>query len=424
MSTPNFCVEPYIKEKNILQLSLFYFGKKKRKTKTEVEWSDKNGEYSLKCNSAEYGVPGSLEQDVYTACMRIWVSQGMPRGGIYLNYLDIAKELKIAKPRGKTTEIKKSLLKLGSATYELWQCFVKADENGNRKIDTVFHLFDTVELFSKTKGKSNRFSRSRLVFPKIIQENLEKKYYQYLDMAWYRALPQGLPRRLYEYLEKRRYHSANGMFSISEKFICQWLPITDKNTTTRRKTMKKIAQSLIDKGYLLTYDFDKTKKLCRYKYSQKKAPGAEVAEEKVIDAKPSQPEANIEELMSLMKLKRISPKLRKTIIKYATTEGIDYVRTNIEYANEKAKRSYGGYLTGALKDDYGWEKRQKQQKKTRDDSVEKAVLAAIEAAGGTGKAKYQERRILFITPAGPAVEVEGENPVVSPWDDINPAEIT
>ena len=80
-----------------------------------------------------------------------------------------------------------------------------------------------------------------------------------------------MPRRLYEFLEKKRYLGVNGIFKIGEIYLCRWLPIRRKNVTLRRKTIKNTADTLINAGYLLGYEFDKTKKLCFFRYANKEA---------------------------------------------------------------------------------------------------------------------------------------------------------
>lgn len=278
-------IEPYAKENNLLQLALFYFGKGKPE-KTVVEWSDKKGRCELKCSCDEYGVPGSFEQDVYTATMRIWVKQKMPPT-IKLNYSDIARELDLKPPKDWVGKIKRALQRLAHARYELKQCFIEADSEGRRRIDTHFSLYDSASLFQYNKTNNKRQSQSQLVFPDVIAKNLEAKYYQFLEMTWYRRLPDGLPRRLYEYLEKQRYHQINGFFKISEEALCRWLPITDQNTTNRRKRLKKIADELVKAGYLSFYHFDLKKKQCIFQYAQPgPPPPEEVVEGKIGDVVP------------------------------------------------------------------------------------------------------------------------------------------
>lgn len=262
--------EKYAKEKNLIQLPMFFFGKKRPfPNSVSTVWSDEDGKYELHCNCS-LGVPGSLEQDTYAATMRIWVKRGMPLEGIEVTYSEIAEELNLD-PRSWNQKIKKSLEKLGQARYRLKKAFVKVDEDGNRKVDTHFSLFDTVILFTKDQSrKKQRNHKSRLVFPDIIKENLEAKFYQFLDMKLYKSIPGGLARRLYEYLAKKKYQSRQGCLVISEELICRWLPIKDNHTSNRRKRLKKIAYSLIKEGFLSKYEFCKNKKLCKYTFANSK----------------------------------------------------------------------------------------------------------------------------------------------------------
>ncbi len=377
-------IEPYAKENNLLQLSLFYFGKKRPcPTETTATWKDAKGdEYSLVCSS-RYGVPSSFEQDVYTACMRIWVKQGMDSRQIIVNYSDIARELNL-KPKNWVMHIKKALIVLGQARYHFKKCFIVPDENGSTQMDAQFSLFDTTLLFNAEKGKtgrSKRNSESFITFPEEIQHNLEKRYYQLLDMFVYKSLPSGLPRRLYEYLAKRKYHGINGVFKISEEAICRWLPIDDPNTTKRRARIKRISGNLIDIGYLEYYEFDKKKKMCLFKYSS-------ISEEKPRDDNPAdtvkdfvitveatpKPKAisestELERLISILRIKRVPKATKNTLAKHLNESGVDYVERNILYANEKAKSSYSNYLGKCLENDYAeaWSEEKEQKQDTLFD---------------------------------------------------------
>lgn len=435
--------ELYVKENNLIQLSLFDFGRKKQK-KTVVEWEDEKGSYSLKCVCDE-GVPGSREQDCYTAVMRIWVKQKMPKGGIELNYSDIARELKLKNINHSSVQIKNSLKKLGAARYQFAQCFVKADKKGRKKITTQFSLFDSTSLYEYERGKSKKNSNSLLIFPEIIKCNLEEKYYQCLDMVWYRNLPEGLPRRLYEYLEKRRYHGVNGIFRISEDALCRWLPIRDRNPTNRRKRLKAITKPLIEKGFLKKYEFEDTKKQCVFSYNEgvnetklssqqetrcrvnnleqsslivelilwlntipnfprqkineitclpslnKIYPRIKAQYEDRIknggcasidwvcgeflknnDSSENSEEKELEELLSRVKLGKISQKLRQKIKKYLSDNGYDYVKWNILYANKNAKQRYSSYLQRALEENWAEDyKEESEIQKKQSDEVQK-----------------------------------------------------
>ncbi len=398
-------LEPYLKDNNLLQLPVFYFGNRGVVCKKKVtKWEDDSGEYSLKC-VCDYGTPGALEQDVYTAIMRIWVKNGMKDKTIKVNYSQIAREMGL-KPTSWTGKIKKSLEKLAQARYEFSECFIVADEEGNKRISTHFSLFNKVVLFNKNKNNSRRNSESVLEFPDDILKNIESKYYQFLDMAWYRALPAGLPRRMYEFLAKRKYHSIGGVFIISEVAICRWLPIKDEHTTNRRKRLKKTANALIEAGYLLSYNIDTKKKQCYFEYAKEKE------EKEVITVETSPPKketklipesTELERLVSLLRLKRVPKATKNTLAKHLGESGSDYVERNILYANEKAKSSYSNYLGKCLDNDYAetWseEKEQKQdtlfdlneelkkkheeeeEKKKREAALDKLRIDFLDKAG-------------------------------------------
>lgn len=371
-------LEPYAKENNLLQLSLFYFGSKPPK-ETAIEWEDEKGSYRLSCSCSK-GVPGGLEQDVFTAAMRIWVKRGMTSDPIEVSYSDIARELNVS-PRDWNRKIKKSLGKLGQARYLFDECFIVADEDGNNRISTHFSLFDYSMLFSEDKDRNKKKGKSKLALAELVRKNLESKYYQYLDMVWYRALPSGLPRRLYEFLEKKRYLSKNHVFVIGEEPICRWLPIVCKtNPSMGRKTLAKTAKHLIEAGYLKAYSFDKKKKLCFFSYSDARTSPIE-GEENVIDiaTKETSPKkivpstlpelTELDRLVSLLRLKRVPKAIKNILAKHLKENGAAYVERNINYANEKAKTSYSNYLSMCLENDYAnaWQEEKDQKQETLFD---------------------------------------------------------
>ncbi len=381
--------EIYVKENNLAQLSLFNFGMRNFR-RTKVEWKDKNGEYELVCAVPEgddeiKGVPGAFEHDVYTAIMRIWVKGGMNGDTIDISYSQVARELYL-KPEHSATRIKMAIKTLAKCRYTFKHCFIRnyKDDTEENREEVVFSLFSEADIFEQKRGSKKKSSlkksKSTLVFPKQIVKNIETKYYQFLNMKWFRALPSGLPRRLYEFLEKKRYLSNNSVFAISEEKICMWLPIKTKHVTSRRKNLKKISDSLIKAGYLRYYYFNKTKKLCVFAYSDAKDP---VYPERVIDVEPEEvivketsfvrepipqilvESTELERLVSLIRLKRVGKATKNLLSKHLKENGSEYVERNILYANDKAKSSYSNYLGKCLANDYAevWheEKQSKQE---------------------------------------------------------------
>ena len=363
--------DSYVKENNLLQLALFNFSRYNIK-KTEIEWLDENdNECKLVCN-CDYGVPGSFEMDVYTATMRLWVRQGMPQDGLEVFYIEIARELQLFPEKSWIAHIKKSLKKLGMARYEFEKCFIEAESE--ERVTTHFSLYSETKLWDR---KSNNWSikKSKLYFPEQIRKNLEAKYYQFLDMEVYRSLPSGLPRRLYEYLVKRKRHRIKNVFTISETAICRWLPIHDKNASKRRQRLEKSADELIKINFLEAYEFDKKRRLCLFTYSNSK-PIFNNNFQKYEETAKAQENPLFQEFTDwLSSLKGFNEQRKQEILKLDQKETLTAypeIRERFEQASSQLSL---GWLYKALKERWTFtEKKEKQAELTREQREAKELF--------------------------------------------------
>lgn len=94
-----------------------------------------------------------------------------------------------------------------------------------------------------------------------------------------------------------------------------------------------------------------------------------------------------DELMALIPAShRTKRTVQATVTRYLIQEGYDYVGRNILYSNEKADKSYVGFLNNALKDDWGhdWVIEQPQQQN------KKKTLEVWERAGFPTEKAYSQ----------------------------------
>ncbi len=236
-----------------MQLPLFCF-KKNRQTKHkdkgyEITWTEDDRTCTLKCiGTYEYGIPGAFEQDVYAAILRIWVWQAMP-GYINITYTEIANTLNINNIHW-CSKIKNALLCLCTTRYLLTNCY--KTENGFSDKTMIVTLIEGATIQNETdQHKYKTKSSIILSFPQIIKDNLDKRYYQMLNLQLYKQLKPGHARRLYEYLEKRKNEIDDKThLKINEVKLIRWLLLEDKNKARRVKRIQALAQNLIDNGYL------------------------------------------------------------------------------------------------------------------------------------------------------------------------------
>lgn len=348
----------YCKEKNLLQLPLFYFEKTSKK-EIEISWEDEGYECKVTC-STNRELPGALEMDIFSACMRIWVKQGMSDDGVLIENTDIADELDL-NYRNWCTKIKNSILKLGAARYEFYRCFVDVKK---RKMTSIrqFCLFTTVQADEFEIEDKRKINKYKLIFAPQIKCNLEKRYYQWLDFDLYKRIETGVGRKLYEFLEKKRYQNKNQKFSISEDKIYRWIPITNVDIYQRRKTMKKGIASLVKHDYLKGAYLERG--LWVYEYA-KKIPKSKDQSYQVEEV--GQKDKQLDVLFS--EAKHLSDSMKKCISKHYSEKGFDYVLWNIRYANIRANKSYLTYLRRSLKEDWAVDWKETQIKEALDKKL-------------------------------------------------------
>ena len=139
---------------------------------------------------------------------------------------------------------------------------------------------------------------------------------------------------------------------------------------------------------------------------------------KVIEVGAEPKNENLESLLELVKLQRMPTSLKATIKQHYQCNGADYVRWNILYANEKAKRSYSAYLTGALENNWAEEYAGQKQAVQMIQSKKEEIRERIKEKGGPGRAQYGGVVIADVMDAGLII---GE--VVLPWRDVIVEEI-
>lgn len=120
--------------------------------------------------------------------------------------------------------------------------------------------------------------------------------------------------------------------------------------------------------------------------------------EETLPSKPSTAFANLNapESPVIDELLFLVPDLHKTkktvlsaILEYEKKQGREYVKRNILYSNERAGRSYAGFLANALKDDWGHDWQLEQQQATQKPAKKK-VQEIWERQGFKSQKEYDE----------------------------------
>lgn len=175
---------------------------------------------------------GMLEQDVFFACLLFLQKQD--RTCVYPK--DLAKALHLRDTRA----IAKSLQLLNDSEYLL---SLKDREYEAFKLLRVQHV-------GATRNKCYSFSLAEQLAEQIAHGTGETSYLQ-LDLQDYLRVPAGLTRRTWLYLQnKARVQKAGSRLEISADLLCTYLPIQNKETYGRNRTLTATLNQLRDIGFL------------------------------------------------------------------------------------------------------------------------------------------------------------------------------
>jgi len=207
-----------------------------------------------------------------------------------------------------------------------------------------------------------------------LQTIQDSRFFQLVNFEYYKALKRPVSRRLFEILIKSFEASNNwsiklanlGMtltprkeknrdvYYASAVLIAIKPAVREINKLSSDKELLKKANIKLDQAFFLDYKI----------YGEKQERVIEFTKREIENI----PEAN-QELERLLKLpKKKGRRVEEAIRKYYFQESSEYVKRNIEYANEKSNKQYSAHLCKALKDDWAIDY---QKQNPRDQAVQK-----------------------------------------------------
>ena len=258
-------------EGNILESPIFTLSDKNIGKKAEYQWQHKNKlgnviEKEKISIEAPKGLPISFDQDVFNAIMKIYNYQKETgeynKKEVHFTDYEIAKVLQIHFSGERLKRIRESYNRMVHTTIAFEKSFLESGE----KITRVVHLLANVEHYEKKKG-DREINITKVILDDILINSIERRYFKLIDFKKYIALPSGLPRRLYEYLEKKKYQKS--YFEIGIRKLAQRIPLKTKKPSQIKQYLdganeKLKEQKIIDgwkyKGDNIVYYFLKSER--------------------------------------------------------------------------------------------------------------------------------------------------------------------
>ena len=251
--------EHVLMEGNLLEYPIFSMQKRRiDKTTEEYVWQERNGsgevtiERKFKVDCVK-GVPNYFDMDVFNAIMRVYVKKGVvySKTEIHFTIYELMRELGLQVHDGRTVNrVRESLERMAKTNLHFENCFYAEKE----KITKIVHLVSRIEIYEKQKG-NRLINMIKVVLDDELVNSIERKYYKLIDFNIYKALTTGIPRRLYEYLEKKKYRK--NQFEIEIRKLARWIGLKTSKVSQLKELLGKANNELKEKRVIDKWKYKK-----------------------------------------------------------------------------------------------------------------------------------------------------------------------
>lgn len=251
--------EHVIMEGNLLEYPIFSMQKRRvDRTIEEYVWEERNGageitgerRFKVECTR---GVPNYFDMDVFNGIMRVYVKKGgvYKKTEIHFTIYELMRELELPVHDGeKVNRVRESLERMAKTNLHFENSFYAEKE----KITKIVHLISRIEIYEKQKG-NRPINMIKVVLDDELVNSIERKYYKLIDFTIYKALATGIPRRLYEYLEKKKYKK--NQFEIDIKKLARWMGLKTSKISQLKELLGKANNELKEKGVIDKWKYQK-----------------------------------------------------------------------------------------------------------------------------------------------------------------------
>jgi len=246
-------------EGNLLEYPIFSMQKRRvDRTTEEYVWQEKNGagevtserKFKVDCTK---GVPNYFDMDVFNGIMGVYVKKGgvYKKTEIHFTIYELMRELELPVHDGaKVNRVRESLERMAKTNLHFENTFYAEKE----KITKIVHLISRIEIYEKQKG-NRPINMIKVVLDDELVNSIERKYYKLIDFRIYKALATGIPRRLYEYLEKNKYKK--NQFEIDIRKLARWMGLKTSKVSQLKELLGKANNELKEKGVIDKWKYQK-----------------------------------------------------------------------------------------------------------------------------------------------------------------------
>jgi len=257
-------------EGNLLEYPIFSMERRRVNKETEEYiWKESNiigketGEKKFRV-SCTLGIPNAFDFNIYNAVMRLYTkkSGAYKKNEVHFTVYEIAKELNLSFTGLTIKRIKESLIRMSHTTLLFENAFFEKKEN----ITKVVHLLVQLEYYEKQKG-NRLINMVKIILDDELVNSIERKYFNLIDFKIFKTLSSGIPRKLYEYIEKKKYRK--NYFEIGTKNLAKRIGLKTSKISQLKELLGKANDELKKQSVIDQWKFSKENIVYYFKKSER-----------------------------------------------------------------------------------------------------------------------------------------------------------
>lgn len=206
----------------------------------------------------EFGLPTAADELVYLVLTEITRADGFRSPKVHFTRYDLVKRLGWPDKGSSYTRLHRALDRLLGVTITAIRAFY--DRTARTYVDVGFHILDDYALFDEPRGRKGAGGhppRSYIRWNKTLFASFLAGYAKRLDLGTYLRLRSAVSRRLYRYLDKKRY-DGKGQFRIGlEKLAFEKLGMSRSYFHSHiRAELARAHEELLRCGFLRGVDYE------------------------------------------------------------------------------------------------------------------------------------------------------------------------
>ena len=206
----------------------------------------------------EFGLPTATDELVYLVLTEVTRAAGFQSPKVHFTRYDLLKRLGWPDKGSSYTRLHRALDRLLGVTITAIRAFY--DRAAHTYVDVGFHILDDYALFDEPRGRKGPHDeppRSYIRWNKTIFASFLAGYAKRLDLGLYLRLRSAVSRRLYRYLDKKRYDGKSQFRIGLEKLAFEKLGMSRTYFHSHiRAELARAHEELLRCGFLRGVDYE------------------------------------------------------------------------------------------------------------------------------------------------------------------------